>query len=142
MKDNKKIYVTGIIFIIVAITITIFIIKTNLDRKTSFEGNNATSDVVLERIEFKNITKTYEAGITTIRADVYNNTKVTKNINVQIILKDKNGKEIKNMIQAIEEIEPGRKKILQTGITGDYTSIKDVEFKVLEDKDIEQYKIM
>lgn len=139
MKDKKKAYVIVALIVIAIIAIAIYIVKTNLDRKTSFEGENATSDVVLERIEFKNITKTYEAGITTIRADVYNNTKVTKDINVQIILKDENGKEIKNMIQAIEEIEPGRKKILQTGITGDYTSIKDVEFKVLEDKDLEQY---
>lgn len=139
MKDKKKAYVIVALIVIAIIAIAIYIVKTNLDRKTSFEGENATSDVVLERIEFKNITKTYEAGITTIRADVYNNTKVTKDINVQIILKDENGKKIKNMIQAIEEIEPGRKKILQTGITGDYTSIKDVEFKVLEDKDLEQY---
>lgn len=139
MKDKKKAYVIVALIVIAIIAIAIYIVKINLDRKTSFEGENATSDVVLERIEFKNITKTYEAGITTIRADVYNNTKVTKDINVQIILKDENGKEIKNMIQAIEEIEPGRKKILQTGITGDYTSIKDVEFKVLEDKDLEQY---
>lgn len=139
MKDKKKAYVIVALIVIAIIAIAIYIVKTNLDRKTSFEGENATSNVVLERIEFKNITKTYEAGITTIRADVYNNTKVTKDINVQIILKDENGKEIKNMIQAIEEIEPGRKKILQTGITGDYTSIKDVEFKVLEDKDLEQY---
>lgn len=107
--------------------------------KTTFENEKATSEVVLEEIEFKDITKTYNGGVTTIKADVYNNTNVIKDINVEIILKDANGNKVKSMIQAIEAIEPGRKKILQTGITGDYTNVKNVEFNVLSDAQIQQY---
>ena len=107
--------------------------------RKAFENEKATSEVVLEEIEFKDITKTYNGGVTTIKADVYNNTNVIKDINVEIILKDANGNKVKSMIQAIEAIEPGRKKILQTGITGDYTNVKNVEFNVLSDAQIQQY---
>lgn len=140
MKNKKILIIISIIVvIIVVVTIITTKVKQNSRTKTSFENNIATSTVILEDIEFKNITKTYEGGITTIKADVYNNTKTSKDINVKIILKDEQGKEVKSMIQALENIEPERKKILQTGITGDYTTIKDIEFKVLTDKELEQY---
>lgn len=139
MKNKKALIIIFLIVIIIAIAIIITKVKENSKTKTSFENNIATSTVVLEDIEFKNIARTYEGGVTTIKADVYNNTKTSKDINVKIILKDEQGKEVKSMIQALENIEPGRKKILQTGITGDYTSIKDIEFKVLTDEEIQQY---
>lgn len=140
MKIKKKVIISLILFlVIIAIAIIITKVKENSKTKTSFENNIATSTVVLEDIEFKNIARIYEGGVTTIKADVYNNTKTSQDINVKIILKDEQGKEVKSMIQALENIEPGRKKILQTGITGDYTSIKDIEFKVLTDEEVQQY---
>lgn len=138
MKDKKKLIILLAIILIFVILIVLIInsVKKSNNRKTSFEGNTATSDVVLEDIEFKNITKNYENGVTSIRADVYNNTKKVKDINVKIILKNDSGKEIASMIQTIEGIEAGRKKILQTGMTGDYTQVEDIEFKVLSNDEI------
>ena len=43
------------------------------------------------------------------------------------------------MIQAIENIEPDRKKVLSTGIMGNYTDVKDIEFEVLSDSELSQY---
>ena len=42
------------------------------------------------------------------------------------------------MIQAIENIEPDRKKVLSTGIMGNYTDVKDIEFEVLSDSELSQ----
>lgn len=138
MKDKKKLIISIAIILVIVILIVLVIngVKKSNNRKTSFEGNTATSNVVLEDIEFKNITKNYENGVTSIRAEIYNNTQKVKDINVKIILKDDSGKEIASMIQTVEGIEAGRKKILQTGMMGDYTQIKDVEFKVLSNDEI------
>lgn len=138
MKDKKKLIISLAIVLVIVVLIVLVIngVKKSNNRKTSFEGNTATSNVILEDIEFKNITKNYENGVTSIRAEVYNNTQKVKDINVKIVLKDDSGKEIASMIQTIEGIQAGRKKILQTGMMGDYTQIKDVEFKVLSDDEI------
>lgn len=141
MKKNKKLLIILLVVILVVsagVILKVFFFKEE-KTKTSFEDNKATSAIKLEEIEFKEITKIFENGITTIRANVYNNTKETKNINVKILLKDEKGKEIKSMIQALEQIEPGRKKVLQTGITGDYTQVKEVEFKIISNKELQQY---
>ena len=84
---NKK-KIIGIIIILIALVIlSIIIFKPKGETKTTIENETAQNSVILEDIEFKNITKKYEEGITTIRAEIYNNTKKTKNINVKIILK-------------------------------------------------------
>lgn len=140
MKNKKMIIIIIAIIVVIVTIVTVTTMNKKEDKtKTTFENEKATSEVVLEDIEFKDITKTYDGGVTTIKANVYNNTNSIKDINVEIILKDENGNKVKSMIQAIEGIEPGRKKILQTGITGDYTNIKDVEFNVLSDVEIQQY---
>ena len=141
MKNKKMIIIiiAVILVIVTIVTITRITSKKEDKTKTTFENGKAISEVVLEDIEFKDITKIYDGGVTTIKADVYNNTNSIKDINVEIILKDENGNKVKSMIQAIEGIEPERKKILQTGITGDYTNIKNVEFNVLSDLEIQQY---
>lgn len=131
-----------ILIIVIIIGVVIGLITLNNKNKekntTTFDGEETKTDVILKDIEFKNIKRDYENGVTSIKADVYNNTKAVKNINVKIILKDESGKEIKSMIQVIENIEPGSKKILQTGIMGNYIEIKDIEFKVLSDKEINE----
>ena len=140
MKNKKKIIIIIAVILVIVTIVTITRIRKKEDKtKTIFENEKANSEIVLEDIEFKNITKIYDGGVTKIKADVYNNTSYIKDINVEIILKDENGNKVKSMIQAIEGIEPGKKKILQTGITGDYTNIKDVKFNVLSDEEIQQY---
>lgn len=138
-KKNKII----LLLIIVLIAIIIFVIamrdKTKEETKTTFDGETANSNIKIEDIEFTDITKKYEDGVTTIRANIVNNTEETKNINVKIVLKDDEGNEIQSMIQAIENIEPDRKKVLSTGIMGDYTYVKDIEFEVLSDSELSQY---
>ena len=136
---NKKKGIVIITILIVLIILLIVILKPKGEQKTVIGNETAQNSVILEDIEFKNITKKYEQGITTIRADIYNNTKKTKDINIKIILKDEAGKEVKSMIQAIENIEPNKKKVLSTGIMGDYTTIKQIEFKVLDDAQLQKY---
>ena len=138
MKNKKILFIIIPIIIIVAIA-TIMIIKNKKERSTTFEEDKATSEVKLQDIEFKNITKEFNSGITTIRAEAYNNTKEEKSINVKIVLKDDAGKELTNMIQVIEKIPSKGKKILQTGIVGNYSNVKNIEFKVLTDEEIEEY---
>ena len=136
---NKKIIIISIILVI---AIIFAITRTNKNSKKvniELSENNTIENITLEEIEFKDIGINYEEGITTIKANVYNNTKETKSINVKITLKDENGNEIKTMIQIIENIEPNRKKLLQTGTLGDYTKAKDIQFEVLSDKEVEQY---
>ena len=133
---NKLIILITIVIAIIAITI---VKKDNSATNTTFENNQAVSNVEIEEITFKNIQKEYTGNITSITADVYNNTEKNKSINVKIVLKDEKGKELKSMIQVIENIEPGRKKLLQTGIVGDYSGATDVEFEVLSDREIEKY---
>ena len=141
MNKKKKIIILLIIIVLIAIIILMIAMgnKTKEERRTTCEGETANSNIKIEDIEFTDITKKYENGVTTIRANILNNTNQTKNINVKIILKDENGNEINSMIQAIENIEPDRKKVLSTGIMGNYTDVKDIEFEVLSDSELSQY---
>lgn len=141
MSKKKKIIILLLIIVLIAIIILMIAMgnKTKEERRTTFEGETANSNIKIEDIEFTDITKKYENGVTTIRANILNNTNQTKNINVKIILKDENGNEINSMIQAIENIEPDRKKVLSTGIMGNYTDVKDIEFEVLSDSELSQY---
>ena len=141
MNKKKKIIILLVIIVLIAIIILMIAMgnKAKEERRTTFEGENANSNIKIEDIGFTDITKKYENGVTTIRANILNNTNQTKNINVKIILKDENGNEINSMIQAIENIEPDRKKVLSTGIMGDYTGVKDIEFEVLSDSELSQY---
>lgn len=131
---KKQIIILSVVFVVIAIIITMFLLlKTKSNNKTSFDGENAIDVVELEKVEFSNITKKYENGITTIEADILSNNKNKKDLIIEIILKDDNLEEVERMRQVIENIEPGRKKRLQTAILGDYSSIKDIEFKVVEE---------
>lgn len=134
MKKNKIL----IIFFVVSVIIVVIAMITGKQDKNK-EATKEKIAIYLEEIEFNELTKEYKDGITTIRANVYNNTDKNRSINVKIILKDHNGVEIKNMIQKIDNIEPGRKKILQTGILGDYSNVNNIEFYVISDEEIEIY---
>ncbi len=136
MNKKNMIYII-ISFLLVFIFITVLIIsnkanKVNDNPNTKIVNNKATNIVSVEEVEFRNITKTYNSGITTIKATIYNNSDTVKNIKIKIILKDDNGKEVANMMQSLENLEPKREKVLSTGIGGDYTHIKDIKFEVVD----------
>jgi hypothetical protein len=137
MDKNKKLIV-AILTVIIAIVITITIIvnfnKNNKEQtETTIKDNVAEKDVVIEDVTFSEITKVYDGGITNLSAKMLNNTDEVKNFTVQIILKDDSGNEVKSMMQVVENLEPGRIKIFTTGIAGDYSNIKNIEFKVVEE---------
>lgn len=128
---NKKYLIIAIILIIFVIVIINITGKSNKET-TIIENNIAKTDVKLEEVEFKEITKVYENGITTISAKMNNTTKNTKNITVKIILKDEKGKELTNTMQIVENLEPGKIKILSTGLSGDYTKVTDIKFEIVK----------
>lgn len=137
MSKNKKL-VGAILMVIIAIVIIITIIvnfnkSKNEQTETTIKDNVAEKDVVIEDVTFSEITKVYDGGITNLSAKMLNNTDKVKNFTVQIILKDDNGNEVKSMMQVVENLEPGRVKVFTTGIAGDYSNIKNIEFKVVEE---------
>ena len=99
---------------------------------TSFNGTQATSDVEIDDVTFSEITKVYEDGITTLSAKMMNNTDEIKAFKIKISLRDDNGNEVQNMIQVVEDLEPGRAKVFTTGIMGDYSYVENVSFEVVE----------
>lgn len=131
--DKKKIVIVGGILILVILSITFVFNGINKTKKTNtiIENNIAKTDVIVEEIEFKEITKVFKNGVTTIGAKMYNKTEETKNVTIKITLKDEKGKELKNMMQVVENLEPGKVKILSTGLAGDYTNVKDIKFEVV-----------
>lgn len=132
MKNKKTIIIISIIVVILVIIGVIVISNGNKNKSTTIENNVATSEIEIQKVTFSNITKKYENGITTIRAEMINNTNNKKDFTVKIILKNEQGQEVQNMIQIVENLEPNRKKILSTGIMGDYTNIKNIEFEVIK----------
>ena len=131
MKEKKKLSIIILIAIVIVLVVIILISKGNKNTNTTIENNMATSEVEVEDVTFSDITKIYENGITTITANMKNDTKKTTNFTIEIIMKDETGKEVQNMIQVIENLEPGKTKKLSTGIVGDYAYIKDIQFKVI-----------
>lgn len=132
MKNKKTIIIISIIVVILVIIGVIVISNGNKKKSTTIENNVATNEIEIQKVTFSNITKKYENGITTIRAEMINNTNNKKDFTVKIILKNEQGQEVQNMIQIVENLEPNRKKILSTGIMGDYTNIKNIEFEVIK----------
>ena len=136
---NKKMYIYLIIIILLIVVFGIII--SNFKNKNAIivdvpdatiQDNKATGNVSIEEIEFKDITKVYESGITTIRAKMYNRTDSVKNVTIKIILKDEQGNELKNMVQVVENLLPNREKILSTGIAGDYSKVSEIKFEIIK----------
>ena len=108
------------------ILVIILIVGMIIGLAVALSGNKKEDEtqetLKLNNIEFTNITKEYDEGITTIRAEAKNNTEETKSVNVKITLKDAEGNVMIEVEQYLENIEPGKKKLLATGITGDYSN--------------------
>lgn len=139
INDKKKMLILGIVITIMIGIILVMFIRNNNDEvkdkpNTTIEDGKADNDVVVDNVTFSNITKIYDGGVTTLSAEMLNNTDKTKSFKLEIILKDDDNNKVKSVMQIIENLEPDRIKILTTGIAGDYTSIKNIEFKVMENE--------
>ena len=97
------------------------------------KDGTAKENTEVKEVTFSDIKLTYEGSITTLEAKMKNNTDKTKSFTVTIILKEK-GKEVKKLQQIVENLTPEREQILQTGIVGDYSKIKEVEFEIEGEK--------
>lgn len=127
--NNKKLII--IIAIIVLIVVVVFLVKSKDTTETTIKNNIATSDIEIDKVTFSDITKVYENGITTLSAKITNNTNDTRNFVVKITLKDDNRKIVQSLTQKVENLEPGKIKILSTGIMGDYSNINDICFEIV-----------
>ena len=138
MKNNiKKIVIIVVSIIVIAMIVLMISIKngndkTKEDNSTTIDDNKANNDVVVDKVTFSNITKVYNGGITTLKAEMLNSTNKIKNFKLEIVLKDDDGNAVKSVMQVVENLEPNKTKILTTGIAGDYTNIKNIEFKITE----------
>ena len=97
MKINRYLAMFAGIMILILIVITKVGNKKSRSM-TTFKNESTISNITLNKIEFEDITKKYENGITTINANVYNNTSEVKDIIVKIVLED----EDKNVVDDIE----------------------------------------
>ncbi|MFV0249528.1 MAG: FxLYD domain-containing protein [Bacilli bacterium] len=135
INNKKKILIISIIVAIIVVLLVIFIVNKNKPKEQSntiIENNEANTNVVLDDITFSYITKIFDEGITTITSKMKNNTDEIKNFQLEIIFIDDDGNKVKSVMQIVENLEPNRIKILTTGIAGNYTYIKNVEFKITE----------
>lgn len=138
INDRKKtLIIVAVVVIIIGIVLFV-VIKNNNEKiknqsKTIIEDTKASSDVVVENVTFSEITKVYDGGITNLTAKMLNNTDVTKDFTIKVTLKDNDGNEVKSMTQVVENLEPDKIKVFATGIAGDYTYIKNIEFQVVEE---------
>lgn len=96
------------------------------------KNGNTKEEVKTNDLTFNDIKLNYNGSITLLTSKIKNTTNQTKNIKVTIILK-KDNKEVKKLNQIIENIEPNSNKKINVGIVGDYSEIKDVEFKIVEE---------
>ncbi len=150
--NNKKSARIVIILIIVLVVILIFLIQRNFYRNDGevSPGQNNTVDSYVEEIEsgvkinkstklneakdingllITNIQLTTESGMTTLLADVTNNTgSKTEVQTVDITLLDNNGQELTTVTGIISELEAGATTQLNIAMTSDYINAYD--FKV------------
>ena len=150
--NNKKSARIVIILIIVLIVILIFVIQRNFYRNDGevSPGQNNTVDSYVEEIEagvkinkstklneakdvngllITNIQLTTESGMTTLLADVINNTgSKTEVQTVDITLLDNDGQELTTVTGIISELEAGATTQLNIAMTSDYINAYD--FKV------------
>ena len=123
------------LLIILMITISLFITGCGCDKtketiKLDDKGKTETK-VEIEKVTFSDIKLEHDSGITTLTSTMKNNTKEDMNFEVKITLKDDSGKVQKEMTQKVENLKSSRTKILQVGIIGNYSYIKNVEFEII-----------
>ena len=125
------------VLIISMITISLFITGCGCTKKEEtikLDDNGKTeTKVEIEKVTFSDIKLEYDSGITTLTATMKNNTKEDMDFEVKITLKDDSGKIEKEMTQKVENLKNSHTKVLQVGIIGYYSNIKNVEFEIMKD---------
>lgn len=103
--------------------------KSQSETSISSDGT-ATIDVIVSDVTFSDVKLDYEDGVTTLTANMKNNTKDVKNFTLNIILKDEANNEVKKLRQIVENLDSNKIKVLEIGIFGYYKDIKNVEFVI------------
>lgn len=139
-----------LIIIIVIVGIVLFVNRNRENGRTSSDGENTSTESYVEEIEsgvkinkstklneakevsgflITNIQLTTESGMTTLLADVKNNTGNKTGVQmVDITLLDQDGKELTTVTGIIDELEAGDTTQLNIAMTSDYINAYD--FKV------------
>ena len=151
-NKNKKILIIGIIAIIIVVLVIILVQR---NKENSKESNTAGENVVenyveeidsgvklnksnklneakeVEGLTIANIQLTLDSGITTLLADVTNNSGSKTNAKtVQITLLDYEGNELTTVPGIIKELEVGETTQLNISLTSDYVNAYDFRVKV------------
>ena len=148
-NKSKRILLVAVIIILIIICI-IFFTQRNNENNISNTNQNETTQSYVEEIEpgvkinkstklneakdvngllITNIQLTTESGMTTLLADVINNTgSKTEVQTVDITLLDNNGQELTTVTGIISELEAGATTQLNIAMTSDYINAYD--FKV------------
>ena len=153
MKSNEKKMIL-ILLVILVIAIVIFVVtknkKENKNENTPVENNTNVEEFVqvlddgtklntstklnqakeVNGFKFENIQFTEQNGQSVLLADVTNNTgKTTEFTLLDVILLDKEGKEIVTLGGIISPLQPGAKTQFNTSMTLDYANAYD--FKIV-----------
>ena len=153
MKKNEKIMIL-VLLVILVVAIIIFATRGNKkvenNENTVVENNTTVEEFVqvlddgtklntstklnqakdVNGLRFENIQFTEQNGQSVLLADVTNNTgKATDFTLVDVILLDKNGKEIVTLGGIISPLQPGAKTQFNTSMTLDYANAYD--FKIV-----------
>ena len=103
------------------------------NNSVKLDDNGSTNvELKIEEVSFSNINKVYENGVTYISATMNNLTDKELSFNVQVILKDENGKVLRTLEQIVEDLSIYHSEILKVGIVGNYSDINNIEFKVVK----------
>lgn len=121
---NKKIFII--------LLLGLFLVTGCKEKKETIieENGKAKEDISVADITFSDIELNFNGSVTDVTAKIKNNTKKVKNVVVTVVLKDNDGNIVKEVKQVVENLTSYREQILKTGIIGDYSYIKNVEFKV------------
>lgn len=159
-KNIKKTQKRNLIFVIIAIVvIALIIFIISLNKKSKQEENNTSNEISgnvaesyveeidsgvklnksnklneakeVEGLTIANIQLTAESGITTLLADVTNNSGSRTNAKtVKITLLDYEGNELTTVPGIIKELEVGETTQLNISLTSDYVNAYDFRVKV------------
>ena len=153
-KKQKEFKLINVILVILVIAIAIVVInnivKENKNKKENekFTSNQESEKYItvladgtklnnsnklneekkLGYLKVTNIQLTYKNGITNLLATVTNTSKEkTKQQNVNIIILDEDGKELRTIPGIIEELESGESTQLNSSITADFANAYDIK---------------
>ena len=151
-SKNNKLTITGVIIVcIIIIAIIILIFKNinsnkneNVAENTNYpsyvteiedgvklnQSSKMTDERVFGNYTISNMQLTTKSGMTTLLADVKNNSSSKTGLKVvEIQLLNENGEGLITLTGIIEELEPGASSQLNTSVTSDYIQAFDYTIK-------------